>query len=56
MTPRFESLQASLHERQKLLEAAVDLCEFYHYHDMELNWINELDYFRPFNIITFSKA
>lgn len=41
MTPRFESLQAPLYERHKLLEAAVDLYEFYHYHDMELNWINE---------------
>lgn len=41
MTPRFESLQAPLDERRKLLEAAVDLYEFYHYHDMELNWINE---------------
>ncbi|XP_052552192.1 spectrin beta chain, non-erythrocytic 5 [Tympanuchus pallidicinctus] len=38
---RFESLQAPLGERRKLLEAAVDLYEFYHYHDMELNWINE---------------
>nr|XP_054490920.1 spectrin beta chain, non-erythrocytic 5 [Agelaius phoeniceus] len=38
---RFESLQAPLYERHKLLEAAVDLYEFYHYHDMELNWINE---------------
>ncbi|NXX16052.1 SPTN5 protein, partial [Podargus strigoides] len=38
---RFESLQAPLDERRKLLEAAVDLYEFYHYHDMELNWINE---------------
>ncbi|XP_065538942.1 spectrin beta chain, non-erythrocytic 5 [Lathamus discolor] len=38
---RFESLQAPLDERHKLLEAAVDLYEFYHYHDMELNWINE---------------
>ncbi|KAI1237885.1 hypothetical protein IHE44_0013976 [Lamprotornis superbus] len=38
---RFESLQAPLCERRKLLEAAVDLYEFYHYHDMELNWINE---------------
>ncbi|NXJ96213.1 SPTN5 protein, partial [Corythaixoides concolor] len=35
------SLQAPLDERRKLLEAAVDLYEFYHYHDMELNWINE---------------
>lgn len=41
MIPRFESLQAPLGERRKLLEAAVDLYEFYHYHDMELNWINE---------------
>lgn len=41
MTPRFESLQAPLDERHKLLEAAVDLYEFYHYHNMELNWINE---------------
>lgn len=41
MTPRFESLQAPLYERRKLLEAAVDLYEFYHSHDMELNWINE---------------
>lgn len=41
MTPRFESLKAPLNERRKLLEAAVDLYEFYHYHDMELNWINE---------------
>lgn len=41
MTPRFESLQAPLNERRKLLEAAVDLYEFYHYHDMEMNWINE---------------
>ncbi|XP_074765676.1 spectrin beta chain, non-erythrocytic 5 isoform X1 [Athene noctua] len=38
---RFESLQAPLDERRKLLEAAVCLYEFYHYHDMELNWINE---------------
>ncbi|XP_075281439.1 spectrin beta chain, non-erythrocytic 5 isoform X3 [Opisthocomus hoazin] len=38
---RFESLQAPLDERRKLLEAAVDLYEFYHYRDMELNWINE---------------
>ncbi|NXA14483.1 SPTN5 protein, partial [Sapayoa aenigma] len=38
---RFESLQAPLYERLKLLESAVDLYEFYHYHDMELNWINE---------------
>ncbi|XP_047920914.1 spectrin beta chain, non-erythrocytic 5 [Anser cygnoides] len=38
---RFESLQAPLDERRKLLEAAVDLYEFYHYHDMEMNWINE---------------
>uniref|UniRef100_U3JTX5 Calponin-homology (CH) domain-containing protein n=1 Tax=Ficedula albicollis TaxID=59894 RepID=U3JTX5_FICAL len=38
---RFESLQAPLYERRKLLEAAVGLYEFYHYHDMELNWINE---------------
>ncbi|XP_068802060.1 spectrin beta chain, non-erythrocytic 5 isoform X2 [Struthio camelus] len=38
---RFESLQVPLDERHKLLEAAVDLYEFYHYHDMELNWINE---------------
>ncbi|NWY43671.1 SPTN5 protein, partial [Sylvia atricapilla] len=38
---RFESLQAPLYERHKLLEAAVDLYEFYHYHDMELTWINE---------------
>lgn len=34
-------MQAPLGERRKLLEAAVDLYEFYHYHDMELNWINE---------------
>ncbi|NXW82166.1 SPTN5 protein, partial [Alopecoenas beccarii] len=38
---RFESLQAPLDKRRKLLEAAVDLYEFYHYHDMELNWISE---------------
>ncbi|XP_069714086.1 spectrin beta chain, non-erythrocytic 5 [Phaenicophaeus curvirostris] len=38
---RFESLQAPLDERRKLLEAVVDLYEFYHYHEMELNWINE---------------
>ncbi|NWV68098.1 SPTN5 protein, partial [Malurus elegans] len=38
---RFESLQAPLYERHKLLEAAVDLYEFYHYHDMEMNWIHE---------------
>ncbi|NXO67199.1 SPTN5 protein, partial [Phainopepla nitens] len=38
---RYESLQAPLYERRKLLEAAVDLYEFYHYHDMEMNWINE---------------
>ncbi|KAM6274075.1 spectrin beta chain, non-erythrocytic 5 [Porphyrio hochstetteri] len=38
---RFESLQAPLNERRKLLEAAVDLYEFYHYHGMEMNWINE---------------
>ncbi|NXX84962.1 SPTN5 protein, partial [Urocolius indicus] len=38
---RFESLQAPLDEKRQLLEAAVDLYEFYHDHDMELNWINE---------------
>ncbi|XP_071600765.1 spectrin beta chain, non-erythrocytic 5 [Heliangelus exortis] len=38
---RFESLQAPLEERHKLLEASVDLHEFFHYHDMEMNWINE---------------
>ncbi|KAM6073898.1 spectrin beta chain, non-erythrocytic 5 [Chlamydotis macqueenii] len=38
---RFKSLQAPLDQRRKLLEAAVDLYEFYHYHDMELSWINE---------------
>ncbi|XP_009944908.1 PREDICTED: spectrin beta chain, non-erythrocytic 5, partial [Leptosomus discolor] len=38
---RFESLEAPLDERRKLLEAAVDLYEFYHYHNMELNWIND---------------
>ncbi|NXN96468.1 SPTN5 protein, partial [Rhinopomastus cyanomelas] len=38
---RFESLQSPLDERRKLLEASVDLYEFYHYHDMEVNWINE---------------
>ncbi|XP_054017486.1 spectrin beta chain, non-erythrocytic 5 [Dryobates pubescens] len=38
---RFESLQAPLDERRKMLEASVDLYEFYHDHDMELAWINE---------------
>ncbi|XP_068017491.1 spectrin beta chain, non-erythrocytic 5 isoform X2 [Melanerpes formicivorus] len=38
---RFESLQAPLDERRKMLEASVNLYEFYHDHDMELAWINE---------------
>ncbi|XP_054256450.1 spectrin beta chain, non-erythrocytic 5 [Indicator indicator] len=38
---RFESLQAPLGERRKMLEASVDLYEFYHAHDMELTWIKE---------------
>ncbi|XP_062974523.1 spectrin beta chain, non-erythrocytic 5 [Elgaria multicarinata webbii] len=38
---RFDSLQEPLAERGQLLEARVELYEFYHYHDMEMKWINE---------------
>ncbi|XP_063174452.1 spectrin beta chain, non-erythrocytic 5 [Candoia aspera] len=38
---RFDSLQKPLAERGHLLEASVELFQFYHYHDMEMNWINE---------------
>ncbi|XP_060544187.1 spectrin beta chain, non-erythrocytic 5 [Pantherophis guttatus] len=38
---RFDSLQNPLAERGHLLEANVELFQFYHYHDMEMTWINE---------------
>ncbi|XP_065259867.1 spectrin beta chain, non-erythrocytic 5 [Emys orbicularis] len=38
---RFESLQVPLDERHQLLQATVDLYQFYHYYDMEMNWISE---------------
>ncbi|KAL7992423.1 hypothetical protein Chor_016679, partial [Crotalus horridus] len=38
---RFDSLQKPLAERGHLLEASVELFQFYHYHDMEMKWINE---------------
>ncbi|XP_019374606.1 PREDICTED: spectrin beta chain, non-erythrocytic 5 [Gavialis gangeticus] len=38
---RFESLQVPLSERHQLLQATVDLYQFYHYHGMEMNWIKE---------------
>ncbi|XP_015746137.2 spectrin beta chain, non-erythrocytic 5, partial [Python bivittatus] len=38
---RFDSLQKPLAERGHLLEANVELFQFYHYHDMEMKWINE---------------
>uniref|UniRef100_H3BEP2 Spectrin beta, non-erythrocytic 5 n=1 Tax=Latimeria chalumnae TaxID=7897 RepID=H3BEP2_LATCH len=38
---RFESLQVPLSQRRRLLEAAVALYEFYHYHDLEMKWIAE---------------
>nr|XP_025044105.1 spectrin beta chain, non-erythrocytic 5 [Pelodiscus sinensis] len=38
---RFQSLQVPLDERHQLLQAAVDLYQFYHYYDMEMNWISE---------------
>ncbi|XP_032649741.2 spectrin beta chain, non-erythrocytic 5 [Chelonoidis abingdonii] len=38
---RFESLQVPLNERHQMLQATVDLYQFYHYYDMEMNWISE---------------
>ncbi|XP_050810874.1 spectrin beta chain, non-erythrocytic 5 isoform X2 [Gopherus flavomarginatus] len=38
---RFESLQVPLDERHQLLQATVDLYQFYHYYDVEMNWISE---------------
>ncbi|XP_026520111.1 spectrin beta chain, non-erythrocytic 5 [Notechis scutatus] len=38
---RFDSLQKPLVERGHLLEASVELFQFYHYHDMEMQWIGE---------------
>uniref|UniRef100_A0A8C3S247 Calponin-homology (CH) domain-containing protein n=1 Tax=Chelydra serpentina TaxID=8475 RepID=A0A8C3S247_CHESE len=38
---RFESLQVPLDKRHQLLQATVDLYQFYHYYDMEMNWISE---------------
>ncbi|KAJ6667277.1 hypothetical protein lerEdw1_017255 [Lerista edwardsae] len=38
---RFDSLQEPLAERGQLLQARVELHQFYHYHDMEMKWINE---------------
>ncbi|XP_026559809.1 spectrin beta chain, non-erythrocytic 5 [Pseudonaja textilis] len=38
---RFDSLQKPLAERGQLLEASVELFQFYHYHDMEMQWIGE---------------
>ncbi|XP_043929471.1 spectrin beta chain, non-erythrocytic 5 [Protopterus annectens] len=37
----FKSLQVPLAERRKLLEAAVALFSFYHYHDLEMKWLAE---------------
>ncbi|XP_060118338.1 spectrin beta chain, non-erythrocytic 5 [Heteronotia binoei] len=38
---RYESLQEPLAERGQLLQARVELYEFCHYHNMEMQWINE---------------
>ncbi|XP_044291663.1 spectrin beta chain, non-erythrocytic 5 [Varanus komodoensis] len=38
---RFDALQEPLAEKGQLLQARVELYEFYHYHDMEMKWINE---------------
>uniref|UniRef100_A0ACB8G4I3 Uncharacterized protein n=1 Tax=Sphaerodactylus townsendi TaxID=933632 RepID=A0ACB8G4I3_9SAUR len=38
---RYDSLQKPLAERGQLLQARVELYQFYHYHDMEMKWINE---------------
>uniref|UniRef100_A0A452IK20 Calponin-homology (CH) domain-containing protein n=1 Tax=Gopherus agassizii TaxID=38772 RepID=A0A452IK20_9SAUR len=38
---RFESLQVPLDERHQQLQATVDLYQFYHYYDVEMNWISE---------------
>ncbi|XP_053169097.1 spectrin beta chain, non-erythrocytic 5 [Hemicordylus capensis] len=38
---RFDSLQEPFAERSQLLQARVELYQFYHYHDMEMKWINE---------------
>ncbi|CAI5763942.1 spectrin beta chain, non-erythrocytic 5 [Podarcis lilfordi] len=37
----FASLQEPLAERGQLLQARVELFQFYHYHDMEMKWISE---------------
>nr|XP_056707864.1 spectrin beta chain, non-erythrocytic 5 [Euleptes europaea] len=38
---RYYSLQEPLAERGQLLQARVELYQFYHHHDMEMKWINE---------------
>ncbi|XP_069494913.1 spectrin beta chain, non-erythrocytic 5 isoform X2 [Ambystoma mexicanum] len=38
---RFESLQEPLARRRELLQAHVDEYQFYHYYDLEMNWISE---------------
>ncbi|KAL8169454.1 UNVERIFIED_CONTAM: hypothetical protein K2H54_049400 [Gekko kuhli] len=38
---RYDSLQEPLAERGQLLQARVELYQFYHYHNMEMKWINE---------------
>ncbi|XP_054825905.1 spectrin beta chain, non-erythrocytic 5 [Eublepharis macularius] len=38
---RYYSLQEPIAERGQLLQARVELYQFYHYHDMEMKWINE---------------
>ncbi|XP_078515770.1 spectrin beta chain, non-erythrocytic 5 isoform X2 [Lissotriton helveticus] len=37
----FESLQEPLARRRELLQAKVDEFQFYHYYDLEMNWIGE---------------
>ncbi|XP_053239381.1 spectrin beta chain, non-erythrocytic 5 isoform X2 [Podarcis raffonei] len=37
----FASLQEPLAERGQLLQARMELFQFYHYHDMEMKWISE---------------
>ncbi|XP_029453305.1 spectrin beta chain, non-erythrocytic 5 [Rhinatrema bivittatum] len=38
---RFESLKVPLAHRHELLQATVNQYQFYHYQDMEMNWIRE---------------
>ncbi|XP_077178896.1 spectrin beta chain, non-erythrocytic 5 isoform X2 [Paroedura picta] len=38
---RYDSLQETLAEKGQLLQARVELYQFYHHHNMEIKWINE---------------